>query len=162
MKTLYRSFCKAEVFVCSVLFVALVAVVFLAVILRGFRISFAWNMDIALLILPWVSFLGADCAFRSGNLVGIDMLTRQFRPVLRNIIEIVVLILVLAFLGVIVYYGAVLVATDWDRQYNSLPISFSWVVLSLPAASLSMIITAILKLKERFSAFKNIKDGIKA
>jgi TRAP-type C4-dicarboxylate transport system permease small subunit len=155
MKRLYALFCKAEETLCAICFIALVTVVFTAVIMRGFHVSFSWNMDIALLLLAWSSFLGADCAFRGGQLVGIDLFIRGFSKRNKVIIEIIVLFVILFVLIFITFFGIKLTITDWMRQYNSIPVSFSWAVMSLPVAAFSMIITDLLKIRDRFATLKN-------
>ncbi|MDR2708635.1 MAG: TRAP transporter small permease [Elusimicrobiota bacterium] len=156
MKKIYDLFCKVEAFVCGVGFLSLVAVIFLSAILRGFHVSMSWNIDVALLLLPWVSFLGADCAFRKDQLVGIDLFVRKLPAKLKIVVELIVLLLTFTLLVFLVYYGIMLTVSDWGRQYGSLPISFSWAVLSLPAASLSMAITAVLKITRGFKQLKSL------
>ncbi|MDR3048703.1 MAG: TRAP transporter small permease [Elusimicrobiota bacterium] len=159
MKKIYNAFCKIEELICSVTFIALVAAVFLSAILRGLGVSVSWNIDVALLLLAWTSFLGADCAFRAGQLIGIDIVTRKFEPKTQNIVEIFVLLAILFLLAFIIIYGIKLVQNDWGRQYGALPISFSWAVLSLPVASFSMSISAILKIKSRIDELKKLKKA---
>ncbi|MDR0485765.1 MAG: TRAP transporter small permease subunit [Elusimicrobiota bacterium] len=151
MKKFYETFCRIEEIICGIGFISLVSLIFLSAILRGMSMSLSWNIDVALLLLAWSSFLGADCAFRSGQLVGIDLFTRSLPSKTKAIVEIAVLFLILALLIFLLIFGSILVTTDWSRQYNSLPISFSWAVLSLPVMSFSMSISAILKIKQRFA-----------
>jgi TRAP-type C4-dicarboxylate transport system permease small subunit len=159
MKKIYSLFCKTEEIVCGVFFVALVSSILVSAILRGVGMSMSWNIDVALLLLAWTSFLGADIAFRSGQLVGIDLFTRKLPASTKIIIELIVLVLIVVLLAFFIYFGMKLVITDWMRQLNALPISFSWIVLSLPLASFSMLISAIIKIKERRSALKQMNKG---
>ena len=78
MKKIYEKFCKIEVGFCCVGFILLVILVFGSAILRFMRVSMAWNIDLAMLLLAWTAFLGADVAWRSGQLIGIDLVTRYF------------------------------------------------------------------------------------
>ncbi|GMO37794.1 MAG: TRAP transporter small permease [Termitinemataceae bacterium] len=154
MRKLYHTLCRAEAIFTGVAFVAIVALVFASAILRGLSLSLSWNMDLAILLLAWASFLGADCAFRGGQLIGIDLLTRAFPAKSQKIIEIFVLLAILFALVLLFYYGLKLVWSDRTRTYSSLPISYSWATLSLPVASLSMMITTILKIKKIVAGFK--------
>ncbi|MDR2842002.1 MAG: TRAP transporter small permease subunit [Spirochaetaceae bacterium] len=147
MRKIYKALCKTEEIICGTFFVAIVILVFMSAVLRLFLISWSWNMDAAMLLLAWASFLGADCAFRYGQMVGIDLVTRQFPQKVQNIIAIAVLIIILAGLCLFAYFGIKLVLSDRHRSYSSLPISFSWATLSLPFAALSMILTTILKIR---------------
>ncbi|GMO24696.1 MAG: TRAP transporter small permease [Termitinemataceae bacterium] len=155
MKKFYQAVCKFEKIFTGVAFVAIVALVLASAILRGLHLSLSWNIDLAILLLAWASFLGADCAFRDGQLIGIDLLTRRFSQKGQKIIEILVLLAILSALVMLFCYGLKLVWSDRTRTYSSLPISYSWATLSLPVASFSMTITTILKIKEIVLWFKS-------
>lgn len=156
MKKIYSGFCRFEEILCGTTFIALIASILLSAGLRAFNVSVSWNIDIALLLLAWTSFLGADCAFRQGQLIGIDLFTRKLEPKRKIIVEILVLLFILTLLIILLVFGIKLCITDSMRQYGSLPISFSWAVLSLPFMAFSMSISAILKIRERFGALKSI------
>ena len=159
MKKIYSLFCKTEEIICGIFFVALVSSILVSAILRSVSMSMSWNIDVALLLLAWTSFLGADIAFRSGQLVGIDLFTRKLPKGAKIIIELIVLFLIVVLLIFFIWFGMKLVITDWMRQMGALPISFSWIVLSLPLASFSMLISAIIKIKERKSAYAQLNKG---
>jgi TRAP-type C4-dicarboxylate transport system permease small subunit len=149
MKKLYRLLCKAEEIVCGVGFVGLIALVFLSAILRFFRVSMSWNIDMAMLLLAWTAFLGADIAYRSGQLVGIDLFTRNLPKRLRNLIEIFLFLIILAALLFIVFFGVKLAKDEWIRTYQSMPVPYSVVTASIVLASLSMIFSTLLKVRRR-------------
>lgn len=155
LRALYKIFCKAEVAVCAVGFVSIVVLVFLSAILRFFRVSMAWNIDMAMLLLAWTSFLGADIAYRSGQLVGIDMLTRNLPKKIQKIIEILLFFIIFAALVFIVFYGIRLSIVEWNHTYQSIPIPYSTVLISLPFAAASMAISTILKIKYCIAHFNN-------
>jgi TRAP-type C4-dicarboxylate transport system permease small subunit len=147
MRKIYRALCKAEVAVCAVGFVFLVAFIFISAILRAFRLSMSWNIDLALFLLAWTSFLGADIAWRSGQLVGIDIVIRRLPFVLQRIVEIFVYLVIFFALIVIVVFGARLMITEKLRTYQSIPIPFSLMTFSLVLAAVSMLLSTILKIK---------------
>jgi TRAP-type C4-dicarboxylate transport system permease small subunit len=154
MRKIYHALCKAEVAICAVGFVFLVAFVFVSAILRSFRLSVSWNIDLAMFLLAWTSFLGADIAWRSGQLVGIDLVTRRLPYKLQKIIEIFVYIVVFAALIVIVVFGFRLMITERLRTYQSIPIPFSLMTLSLVVAAMSMLLSTILKVKRSILELK--------
>ncbi|MDR2602116.1 MAG: TRAP transporter small permease subunit [Spirochaetaceae bacterium] len=147
MKKLYNILCKIEVGLCGGGFLFLVAFVFLSAILRGFRLSMSWNIDLALFLLAWTAFLGADIAWRSGQLVGIDLFTRKLPKSVQNIIQILIYLIVLIALVVIIIFGLRLAVVDRVRTYQSIPIPFSFVTLSLVTAAFSMVFSTILKIR---------------
>ncbi|MDR1095099.1 MAG: TRAP transporter small permease subunit [Spirochaetaceae bacterium] len=160
MRKLYRALCKAEVAVCAVGFVFLVAFVFISAILRSFRLSVAWNIDLAMFLLAWTSFLGADIAWRSGQLVGIDIVLRRLPFRLQKIVEIFIYLAVFVALIVIVVFGARLMWVERVRTYQSIPIPFSLMTFSLVLAAASMLVSTILKTKNAILELKKGKGSV--
>jgi TRAP-type C4-dicarboxylate transport system permease small subunit len=153
MRKIYRTLCKAEEFICGIGFVFLVFFVFLSAILRFFRVSMSWNIDLAMLLLAWTAFLGADIAWRAGQLVGIDLVTRRLPRTLQKIIQILIYFVITAAMIVILVYGVSLAWTERVRTYQSMPIPYSLVTLSLVVAGASMVISTILKIRRCIQRF---------
>jgi TRAP-type C4-dicarboxylate transport system permease small subunit len=160
MRKIYHALCKAEVAVCAVGFVFLVAFVFISAILRSFGVSVAWNIDLAMFLLAWTSFLGADIAWRSGQLVGIDIVLRRLPFKLQKIVEIFIYLAVFIALVVIVIFGSRLMWVERVRTYQSIPIPFSLMTFSLVLAAASMLLSTILKTKNAILALKNGRGGV--
>ena len=154
MRKLYHTLCRLEVILCGAGFILLVSLVFLSAVLRFFRFSMAWNIDMALLLLAWTAFLGADIAWRSGRLAGIDLLTRHLPLVSRKIIRLVIYFIISGALALIVKYGIQLSWTERLRKFQSLPIPYSLVTLSLVTAAFSMLLSTILKIKRCILGFR--------
>jgi TRAP-type C4-dicarboxylate transport system permease small subunit len=114
----------------------------------------AWNIDMAMLLLAWTAFLGADIAYRSGQLVGIDLVTRNLPAKLRKILEIAVFLVILIAMVMIVYFGYRLADSEWIRKYQSIPIPYSLVTVSIVFAAASMIFSTILKIRRCILNFK--------
>ncbi|MHB9291389.1 TRAP-type transport system small permease protein [Hollandina sp. SP2] len=153
MRNLYRSLCKAEVVICGIGFIFLVGFVFLSAILRFFRISMSWNIDLAMFLLAWTAFLGADIAWRSGQLMGIDIVTRRLPQGLQKIIALVLYVIILCALVIIIQFGIKLAVTERLRTYQSIPIPYSLVTLSIVVTALSMIFSTILKIRRSILNF---------
>ncbi|MDR1955231.1 MAG: TRAP transporter small permease subunit [Treponema sp.] len=147
MRNLYRILCKAEVLICGTGFIFLVAFVFLSAILRFFRISMSWNIDLAMFLLAWTAFLGADIAWRSGQLVGIDIVTRRLPKKLQKIIALALYGIILFALVIIIVFGIKLAMLERLRKYQSIPIPYSLVTLSIVVTALSMVVSTILKIR---------------
>jgi TRAP-type C4-dicarboxylate transport system permease small subunit len=153
MRKVYHALCRAEVFICGVGFLFLVAFVFMSAILRFFRVSMSWNIDLAMFLLAWTAFLGADIAWRSGQLVGVDLVTRRFPLKAQKIFEIAIYFIIMGALALIVVFGVRLAVTEKLRTYQSIPIPYSLVTLSLVAAGSSMILSTILKIRRCIMSF---------
>ena len=157
MKKFYEWFCKIETAVCGVGFIFLVLFVFASAILRFMRVSMSWNIDLAMLLLAWTAFLGADIAWRSGQLIGIDIVTRYFPKKLQKSVMLLIYVIILCVTVIICIYGARLVWTERLRTYQSMPIPYSLVSLSLVVATFSMSVSTIGKIKACIQHFND--DG---
>ncbi len=147
MKKIYEWWCKAEKVICGVGFVFLILFVFMSAIFRFFKYSMSWYIDLSMLLLAWTAFLGADIAWRSGQIIGVDILTRKLPAFLQNIIKLLVDTIILVTLIVITIYGIRLAWIDRIATSQSMPIPYSLVTLSLVVAAFSMIFTTIQKIK---------------
>jgi TRAP-type C4-dicarboxylate transport system permease small subunit len=147
MKKIYHALCKAEVAVCAVGFVVLVSFVFISAILRSFRLSVSWNIDLAMFLLAWTAFLGADIAWRNGQLIGVDIIVRRLPLTLQKIIEIIIYVIIFGALIIITVFGFRLMLVERLRTYQSIPIPFSLMTMSLVVAAASMLLSTILKIK---------------
>ncbi len=148
MRKMYRWFCKAEEFACGVGFVFLIAFIFLSALLRLFKFSMSWSIDLAMLLLAWTAFLGADVAWRSGQIIGVDIVTRRLPKTLQRAVELAVYCIILVTLVIMVIFGVRLAWSERVRTYQSMPIPYSLVTFSLIIASFSMIFSTILKIRQ--------------
>ena len=147
MRKLYHILCKAEVIACGIGFMFLISFVFFAAVIRFFDISFSWSIDLAMLLLAWTAFLGADIAWRQGQIIGVDLLTKRLPPMLRNIVELVILTVIMVALVIMFYSGLQLAWIERLRTYQSMPLPYSLVIFSIVVASLSMVLSTILKIR---------------
>ena len=162
MKKFYEWFCKIETAVCGVGFIFLVLFVFASAILRFMRVSMSWNIDLAMLLLAWTAFLGADIAWRSGQLIGIDIVTRYFPTKLQKSVMLLIYVIILCVTVIICIYGARLVWTERLRTYQSRPIPYSLVSLSLVVATFSMSVSTIGKIKACIQHFNDDGKAVQA
>jgi TRAP-type C4-dicarboxylate transport system permease small subunit len=154
MKKVYTALCKVEAAVCGAGLILLVVFIFLAAILRFFRVSMSWNIDLAMMLLAWTAFLGADVAWRSGQLVGIDIVTRRLPKTVQRGIQLLVLCVIFVTLVVIVVYGIRLSWTERLRKYQSIPVPYSFVTFSVVIAGASMCISTVIKIKRLLTGAK--------
>ena len=159
MKKILTVLDRIEKIICGTGFILLVLLVFISAILRFFRVSMSWNIDLAMLLLAWTSFLGADIAWRSGQLIGIDIITRHLPSKVQKIISLLIYAIIFFLTCVICFYGARLVWVERLRTYQSIPIPYSIVTLSLVVATFSMALSTIGKIKNVIVSF-NEKNKI--
>ena len=86
---------------------------------------------------------------RGAGLIGIDMLVKHFPPKVQKALDILFKIMILIFLGILVYYGILMTKTGWKRQITALGISYGWVTMAVPTGAFFMMISTTIKLVER-------------
>lgn len=145
-----------EVFVSASLAI-LILLVFISATLRWFGIDMSWSIDMAQLMFAWVCFIGADLAMRRVRHMGVDLLVDRLPKKVVNVIYVVNNLLILSFLALVVYYGINLCIINAQRQFNTLPLSYSFVTASAPVGALLMMMTSIRRIIDHF---RNMKDGI--
>jgi TRAP-type C4-dicarboxylate transport system permease small subunit len=135
-----------------------VVLVFASAIARGMRHPIQWTVDISQLLLAWVSFLGADVAWRHNQILGLDLITKNLPLKIRRVVELIVLLVILTALIIFIIYGIRLAQSNWKRAMQVVRMSYSFVTLSLPVASVSMSISTIIKIVERVRDFNKPLD----
>ncbi len=140
---IYSSMCKVEVIIAAVLFVTIVVLSFVSAITRKLGIPIQWTMDVTQLFFAWLAFLSGDIALRNGALPGVDMLYKKFPEKVRIVISIITRILMIGILCFFVYYGVQLALSNLSRTFQTLPIRYAWVTISLPVCSVLMILSII-------------------
>lgn len=154
-KKIYKVYCRVEDIIVGAGFITIVGLTFLNAVLRAFDRPITTVDDVNLLLFGWVAFLGADVALRYSRLVGMDILTSKLPPKTQKVLQVVVYAIMIGALIVFAKHGFALAASNWKRFYNSLPISYGYVTLSLPICSLLMILTCTIKI---FKIVTNFSD----
>ena len=110
-------FVKANQALIGFMMVTMFVLVFTNVVTRyGFGFSIGWAEEISRFLMIWVTFLGAGLALREGRHVAIDFLQDKLRAEARHRLRTVLALLILAFLGLLVFYGAEFAAFGWDKE----------------------------------------------
>lgn len=150
MKKFYEYICKSETFLIKVLLVFLVALVFIAAATRYIGYPINWSVDMAVCLFAWCTFLGGDVALRNNKLMNVEFLVRKLPAKYKNAIELINLLIILVFLAALIGYGIKLSYTTRFRAFQGIPwFSYTWVTISVPIASILMLITTILKIREK-------------
>ena len=162
MKKLYEYICKGETFLIKVFLVFIVALVFIAASTRYVGYPINWSVDMAVCLFAWCTFLGGDVAMRNNKLMNVDFFIRKLPAKYRNLIEIISLFIVLIFLVALIGFGAWLSYTTRFRAFQGIPwFSYTWVTISVPIASMLMVITTILRIREKLKeeVSRSIQEG---
>ena len=155
LKNIYGKFCQVETFICGALFIIIVVLVFTAALFRKMSIPIQWSIDVAQLAFAWLAFLGADIALRKGSLVGVALFSDKLSEGAQLILKLICYVLMLLLIFVFIRYGFVLAVRNWNRAFQTLPVSYSFVTISLPVAAIFMMFSIIHNIVFDITTFKN-------
>ncbi|MCR4441277.1 MAG: TRAP transporter small permease [Peptococcaceae bacterium] len=148
MKRIVDSFYRWEEFLVKTLLALIVALVFIAAVLRTFKYPINWSVDIAQGLFAWGTFLGADVAMRKNKLMGVDLFISKMPIKTQRLLKIINYSMIIGFLSGIAFFGVKLCVENYARTFQSLSVSYSWVTLSAPVGAVLMIITSGKKIRE--------------
>lgn len=150
---------KYELEVAKVGLASIIILVFIGAVSRTIKIPLAWTTDVSQLIFGWVIFLGADAAFTRKRHVGVEIIEARLSPKKRIYLLITWNILIATFLGLCMYYGFILYSKSLLRQFNTIPLSYSWLTLSVPVGTLLMFRTNMIQCIDNFNDLRTVKRG---
>jgi len=152
MKKVYEYICKGETLVIKVFLVFMVGLVFIAASTRYLGYPINWSVDMAVCLFAWCTFLSADVAMRNNKLMNIDFVINKLPEKNKNFIEIINLFIILIFLTALIGFGVWLSYTTRFRAFQGIPgFSYTWVTLSVPVGGMLMVITTILKIRDKLT-----------
>ena len=162
IKAIYRGFCILEETVVAVSVAAITFLVFASAIARGFNHPINWAVDISLLLLAWLVFLGADTALRRADFIRVDILLRKFSSKVQKFLYYFFYKIIILFLAMLVIYGIPLSIANYQRTFQALAISYSWATISVPVGALFMIVTIVIKLVKKWNESEITSEGREA
>lgn len=145
LRTIYKKIGQVEAAVCAVFIAAIVGITFISTILRAIKVPLAWSSDVCLLMFGWAAFVGADMAYRHNAMIGVDLLSRKWKPAHKATLNFILNTVILCFCGFLIVNGTQLCIVNYHRTFQALPISYGFANASLPIGCLLMVLTAIEK-----------------
>jgi len=127
---------------------ALIAVVvFLQVVFRYLlRQPLFWSEELPRYLLIWMSFLAAALAQKSEAHINISLALAPLPSAWRRAVRILTNLIILAFLVVLVYSGALVVGITASHRSTALQIPMAAVYLALPVGAALMSIYLVLQI----------------
>lgn len=125
---------------------AMVVSVLVAAIGRSIGLPVASAPQLAQLFLIWSCMLGADLTMRSGDHIRVSALPDILPPALRSAIAALCVLLILPFLGFLVWKGFELVGSNWQRPLATSGLSYGLVTLALPVGAILLTISLLRRL----------------
>jgi len=102
-----------------------------------------WTEELIGRLFVWCVMLGVVAAFRQGALVSVDLMVRLSRGVWHRVVRLLILVVSLAFLGVLVWYGFDLAWRIRFQTFATLPLSIAWAYLALPVGALFSMLAVL-------------------
>lgn len=150
MKKIYEYICRIETFLAKITLAAMTFLIFASAVARTCHHPIVWATDMATFLFAWCVFLSGDAAMRHDKLVSLNLLTSHLPRKMQKILYLVNQVIIIVFLVAMIGYGLQLSYTTRLRAFQGIPgFSYTWVTLSVPVGSILMVITSILKIKEK-------------
>ncbi|WP_174734457.1 TRAP transporter small permease [Mesobacillus harenae] len=112
-----------------------------------FNAPSAWTEELSRFFYIWLTFLGAVLVTRDREHIQVDFLYNKLPSVLKTVIVKINYILILIFLGVVVYGGYIYMQIGWDAPVSTVPfLKMGYVTAVVPMAAILMAIFYILRL----------------
>ena len=162
LRAIYHGFCVVEETIVAVFIASITFLVFISAIARSLGSPINWAPDIAMLLLAWVVFLGADSALRRMDFIRVDILILRFPAKVQKFLYYFYYTAIIMFLGMLVRFGIPLSIDNYRRTFQAMQISYSWATMSVPVGAFAMIITIIIKLVKRWKESEIKVDGKEA
>ncbi len=159
MRKFIKTWDRIELNICIALLTMMVVLVFASAIGRFIGFPNPWSVEIAQIMYTWLTFAAASYAWRSNNHVAVDIFYRRMPKPIKKVCDIINLFLIGAFLVIITASTIDLAITNFERQLNAVPISYSFVTISVAFFGVFMIITTLLRLYATIFGKEEIVGG---
>jgi len=95
-----------------------------------------WSEELIGRLFVWCVMLGTVAAFRHGALVSVDVMLRLSTGAWRRLVRRLILVVTLAFLAALAWYGFDLAWRIRFQTFATLPLSIAWAYLAVPVGAL--------------------------
>jgi TRAP-type transport system small permease protein len=118
---------------------AMIALVFLNVLLHLIGKDLAWVTELGELLMVWVTFLGGVCAAHRGMHMSINEFLDKLNPARRRVADLAIQALCIGVLSLLLFYGSKIVASGWNNTLTTLEWPMAWQYMPLPLAAALML-----------------------
>ncbi len=132
-----RQFCF---FLLILLVVLLATNVFMRYVVK---VPLDWTEEAGVLILVWITFMGAVIAAAEKKHMGMDLLLNKLRGKAKKIFITIINLVTILSLLIITYYGVDMTIYNLNLESESLQISYAFFYLPIPVGCLLFVIVEI-------------------
>lgn len=150
---------KLTIFVVIVLTGILVITVLTGVFFRYvIRDSLSWTEELARYLMIWAALLAVSVGIKDKEHVGIQLLIKQFPPIITKLITFVVYLITIVFLAVLTIKGYQVADRAQNQVSLALNISMYWPLMSIPVSAVLAIIQQLIQMILIFKPGIEISD----
>ncbi len=150
---------KITLFVVIILTGILVITVLTGVFFRYIvRDSLSWTEELARYLMIWAALLAVSVGIKDKEHVGIQLLIKQFPPVMTKLITFIVYIITIIFLAVLTIKGYQVADKAKNQLSLALNISMYWPLMSIPVSGALAIIQQLIQMILIFKPGIEISD----
>ncbi len=125
--------------ICTVFVGAIVLVLFYAVVMRYvFHMPPAWSIEASRFMFLWLVMFGAALVTRERSHIEIDFIVNWLPPKVRFLWVNLLRLVMLAFCGVLIYYGVKILPIVGQANSPTLEMSMGWLYASVPTGGFLM------------------------
>ena len=113
-----------------------------------FGASMGWSQDVIRLCFTYVIYFGAAYCVRENGHLNVDFLLGMMKPKLRQTVEFIINLVLLAFFAFIVYFGFQFAATGASQKSPYLMLPMTWYYYGVPVSGAMMFFYMLKQLIE--------------
>ncbi|MCI7543081.1 MAG: TRAP transporter small permease [Subdoligranulum sp.] len=113
-----------------------------------FGASMGWSQDVIRLCFTYVIYFGAAYCVREKGHLNVDFLLGMMKPRLRQTVEFIINLVLLAFFAFIVYFGFQFSATGASQKSPYLMLPMTWYYYGVPVSGAMMFFYMLKQLIE--------------
>lgn len=113
-----------------------------------FGASMGWSQDVIRLCFTYVIYFGAAYCVREKGHLNVDFLLGMMKPKLRQTVEFIINLVLLAFFAFIVYFGFQFAATGASQKSPYLMLPMTWYYYGVPVSGAMMFFYMLKQLIE--------------
>lgn len=138
----------------------IVGTMFLAIILQVilryvFHTGLSWPEELTKFLMAWMTFIGSAIAIKQTEHINVELFINKFSKSIQFYLRLLIRILLLAFVGLLIYIGYTFVISSIAFTSNAMGISLLWPRLSISVGGLLMVIHIIHFIIRDFLVVKN-------
>lgn len=144
MKIVLDKLEKIILVILAILFAVMVIALFYQIVMRFlFQSANSWSEELTRYSFIWMSMLGSAVATRRSRNMDVDFIVNRMPKTMKMINSIVTKGLIVAFLVVIIVYGASLVSITFKQLSPGLRLPMAYMYASVPVGGFLMLVYTI-------------------